>query len=146
MNLSAKSVALVLVLAATAGLVGVGCGGDDDGGTNTAATQQATDGDPVDAGKVKVNAAKNGDLRFVPESLTAKPGQLTFVFVNEAPIRHTICLEDPAGKLVAPDPICRQPVIGGATFLAEVEPGQYTYYCDVDGHREQGMQGTLTVE
>jgi uncharacterized cupredoxin-like copper-binding protein len=29
---------------------------------------------------------------------------------------------------------------------ADVKAGQYTFYCSVPGHRQGGMQGTLTVK
>ena len=28
----------------------------------------------------------------------------------------------------------------------DLEAGEYTYYCPVGSHRQQGMEGTLTVQ
>ena len=34
---------------------------------------------------------------------------------------------------------------GTKTFAVTLTAGTYTYYCSVPGHRQAGMQGTLTV-
>ena len=34
---------------------------------------------------------------------------------------------------------------GSAELKVTLKPGKYTFYCDIPGHREAGMEGTLTV-
>jgi uncharacterized cupredoxin-like copper-binding protein len=35
---------------------------------------------------------------------------------------------------------------GTATTSFNLKPGTYTFFCQVPGHRQAGMQGTLTVK
>jgi uncharacterized cupredoxin-like copper-binding protein len=35
---------------------------------------------------------------------------------------------------------------GVSNFTVTVKPGKYQFYCTVAGHREGGMEGTLTVK
>ena len=75
-------------------------------------------------------------------SAEAPPGPLTIDSQNEATIPHNIALEGGGVDEIGPE------VTGGGTSEIEVdlEPGEYTFYCSVPGHREGGMEGTLTVE
>jgi uncharacterized cupredoxin-like copper-binding protein len=35
---------------------------------------------------------------------------------------------------------------GVSTVSANLKPGKYEFYCPVDGHKQAGMKGTLTIK
>jgi plastocyanin len=79
---------------------------------------------------------------FNTNSLTAKAGKVTIAFANSTSIGHNFTLADSSGKVLGATPTFTG---GSKTLSVSLKPGTYTYYCSVPGHRQAGMQGTLTV-
>ena len=137
----------VCALAAVLGLAA--CGGDDNKDNTTAATTSTTDTTTTDTGAaaggatVKVAADPSGALKFEQSSLTTTAGKDTFEFTNKSSTPHDFVIEDSSGKEVG-----KTDVITGdtATTEATLTAGKYTYFCSVPGHRQAGMEGTLTAK
>ena len=93
-------------------------------------------------GQLSIPADPNGQLLYEAKAATAKPGPLTIASKNPSSVPHNIALEGPGVNEIGPI------IQGGATSTIEVDvkPGEYTFYCSVQGHREGGMQGKLTVK
>jgi plastocyanin len=72
----------------------------------------------------------------------APAGPLTIESVNEQPVEHNIAVDgngvDEKGEVVTDG--------GTSTVEVDLEAGEYAFYCSVPGHREGGMEGTLTIE
>ena len=64
----------------------------------------------------------------------------TVTLDNPSPVAHDIEIEgngvEEASELVTD---------GTASVTADLERGEYTYYCTVPGHEDAGMKGVLTV-
>jgi len=116
------------VLAAlAAGLLLVACNGDGDTGGDDAVAPDGT---------VLIEA---GDLYFDPESVTAEAGTVEFSLVNTGAVEHDLVIEE-AGDTEVAHAEPGETVTGSI----DLEPGTYTYYCSVPGHRA-AMEGTLEV-
>jgi plastocyanin len=122
----------------------VACGGDDEessGGGAAGTTESTPAAEPT---SLELAASEDGGLGFDPGSLTARSGEVTITMANpdgnEMP--HNVALEGgsvkEAGEVVQAG--------GSSTVTATLEPGEYTFYCVVGRHRQNGMEGTLTVE
>lgn len=87
-------------------------------------------------------AADASALAFDVTELDAKPGKVTIDFDNPAPLEHNVVIEQDGKELAGFEPI----VESKEELTAELEAGTYTFFCSVPGHREAGMEGTLTVK
>jgi plastocyanin len=93
-------------------------------------------------GTLEIPADESGQLFYTFADAVAPPGQLTIQSPNESSVDHNIALE--GGGVNEEGPVVNN---GGVSEIqVDVQPGDYTFYCSVPGHREGGMEGTLTVE
>ena len=131
----AKDVAAYVAAAAAAP-------GEDGGRLAQVGPQQSDEVAQAENGTLSIPADPNGALAYQFGSAEAPAGQLTIDSQNDASIPHNIALEGDGVDEIGPE------VQGGGVSEIEVDlqPGEYTFYCSVPGHRAGGMEGKLTVE
>jgi plastocyanin len=139
--------ASVLIVATGLAMFGLAaCGGGDDNGDETSAAQTTTTqpaaGGGGAGGTVAISAPADGSLSFDQSSVSTKAGSVTINFDNPASLSHDVKVEDSSGNQLGGTDLVSQ---GTASATVDLQPGTYTFYCDVPGHREGGMEGTLTV-
>ncbi|HEX5990681.1 MAG TPA: plastocyanin/azurin family copper-binding protein [Solirubrobacterales bacterium] len=148
-----KFAAMFAVLVAALALVA--CGGGDDTTSDTAAETPTTqeenggggekeaEGGTAGSATVDFEADPSGALAYTTDSATAKAGEVTVNFTNSSSVPHDVAIEDEAGETIAETEVLAE---GSDSTTAELEPGEYKFYCSVPGHRQGGMEGTLTVK
>lgn len=119
------------------------------GASTPAKSPKATTGTPAPPSSpaatatstLKLAANPAGQLAFDTKQLSAKAGKVTIDFSNTSPIEHDVAVAQ--GSSVAG----QTPVFTGGTksLTLTLKPGTYTFFCTVPGHRQAGMEGTLTV-
>ena len=149
-----KKVVAFLVLALAA-LALVACGSSSDSSSSTtetsggesraeqggAAKEESSSGGS--ASTLEFEADPNGELAYTSTSETAEAGKVTVEFKNPQALTHDVAIEDSSGEEVGATELIAD---GSDTTTVNLKPGTYTYFCTVPGHREAGMEGTLTVK
>ena len=116
----------ISVLGLGVGLTLTACGDDDDSDVGTA---------PADGGAEQTITIKSSDaLEFEPDQLAATAGVIHIVHENGGSTTHSFVLDGQDFKLTDDD-----------EGDIELAAGDYVFYCDIPGHRDAGMEGTLTV-
>jgi plastocyanin len=141
-----RALSLIALLCAFAIPV-AGCGGDDDddgssGGGGNTSTSAGTGAASGGGGQtLKIAADPSGALKFDKSSLTAKAGKVTIVMDNPSDLPHAVEIE--GNGVQAEGEIVEKGGVSKAS--ADLKAGKYEFYCPVDGHKQAGMEGTLTV-
>lgn len=148
------AIAAGLLAVSIGGVVATGCGDDDDGDE---AAQSATAGTAVEI--------KMDDFKFVPRALNQAAGEVKITAPNVGKVEHELELfktdDDPASFTVVEGKVDTEALEeAGAEEVGELEaepgetgegsftlePGKYAMICNVSGHYEQGMYGSITVK
>lgn len=154
-----KKVAALLALV-LASVALVACGGGSDNSSSTTATtgggETTSEGAGEGAGAgakeeggggaastLEFEADPNGQLAFTTTEATAKAGKVTIDFTNPQALPHDVKIESSGGKEIGGTETVSE---GSDSATVNLKPGTYTFYCSVPGHREAGMEGTLTVK
>ena len=90
---------------------------------------------------LKLAAAAGGTLAYDTKQLKAKTGKVSISFSNPSPIEHDVTVAQGSRVLGATPKFTG----GSKTLTLTLPPGTYTFYCSVPGHRQAGMEGTLSV-
>ena len=87
---------------------------------------------------------KAREFAFDPKDLSARPVEVTFVVKNEGSIEHNFVIEDANRRTVAQIAV----IEAGKTEELKVtlRPGTFTIACNLPGHKDAGMTGTLRVQ
>ncbi|HEY1286097.1 MAG TPA: plastocyanin/azurin family copper-binding protein [Solirubrobacterales bacterium] len=148
-----KKVVAFLVLASAA-LALVACGGGSDtsstptsesSGAAAGGGEAESGGGSEEAGgsTVAFEADPGGGIAYTSDTATAKAGKVTVNFNNPQALEHDVAIEDSSGQTIGQTELVTE---GSDSTTVDLKPGTYTFYCTVPGHREAGMEGTLTVE
>ncbi|MEO8290759.1 MAG: plastocyanin/azurin family copper-binding protein [Gaiellaceae bacterium] len=137
-----RALPLLLILTAFAlGLAACG-GGSDSASTTPAATGGGSTGGGGGGETLKIAADPSGALKYDPTALTASAGSVTIDFTNDSSLPHDVTVEGPGVEDVGTDVVTG----ASASVTVDLQAGEYTYYCSVDGHRAAGMEGKITVQ
>lgn len=116
--------------------------GEDSGRLADIGAAKATEEAEAQNGELEIPSDPDGALAYTFGSAVAPPGALTITSPNDSSVPHNIALEgngvNEIGEVVQN---------GGVSEISvDLQPGEYTFYCSVPGHREGGMEGPLKVE
>ncbi len=127
------------LLAVAFALALAGCGGgDDNGGGGGGGSSGSSSGGGGQT--LELAAPADGSIKFDKTELTAKAGKVTIKFSNPASVPHAVEIEG-NGVEKSTDTITKS----DASITVDLKAGEYEYYCPVGQHRQNGMEGKLTV-
>ncbi len=166
--MKSRRIAVGAVAVVAAGALGfVGCGGgstttatDTTAAPATTATDTtATSGTPAGETAVKVDLARGGEFKLVPQVTSAPAGRVAFTVTNDGTMTHEmVVVPEPSGgpkALAKADGTADEAGALGETsdvppgttksFSVDMKAGKYVLLCNLPGHFAGGMYAEFTV-
>jgi len=105
--------------------------------------EKEAEGGTAGSATFDVEADPSGNLAFTTDEASAKAGKVTVNFTNSSPAPHDVRIEGSDGEDIGGTEVISE---SNESAAVNLKPGDYTFYCSVPGHRQAGMEGTLTVK
>jgi uncharacterized cupredoxin-like copper-binding protein len=115
--------------------------GKDTGRLAQVGAQQAQGTAKAQNGTLDIPVADAG-LAYKYKDAESPAGQVTIVSKNPQATDHDIAID--GNGVNAKGAVVNNG--GESKFTVDLKPGTYSFYCSVDGHRQAGMEGKLTVK
>lgn len=84
------------------------------------------------------------DVAYDAQTYRSPAGEIEFTLIQEGQIPHTLAIEDNQGTDLGLD-LTVNANRRDASETIQLEPGTYTLWCTIPGHRELGQQATLII-
>ena len=107
----------------------------------TAGEETEEGAEAATSSELVLTADPSGAIAFDRTEGTVKSGTVTIKLVNDAAIGHNVAVAQGTRELGRSDTISEDET----ELKVDLRPGEYEFYCTVTGHREAGMEGTLTA-
>jgi plastocyanin len=118
----------------------------NDPGLLALAVPSATAGPPAveKNGTLALAANPSGQLAYTTNQAKASAGKVTITMTNMSGTAHNVAIQTgTSGPVIGATPVQSS---GTSSISVSLKPGTYTFFCQVPGHRQAGMYGTLTVK
>jgi|SRR5437879_4504068 len=144
-NRAAGTFAIILVavalLAAACGGSSGGSSGSSSGGSSggSSGTSGSSGGSTTASGQVSLS-----EFKITPANITASVGS-TLTVQNTGTVAHDLVIQNSSGATVARTQSIQPGASAQLALPSTAAAGSYTAFCDIPGHKSQGMVGTLTI-
>lgn len=135
---------LLLPIAVPLAIVLTACGGgaSPSGAESSPPAAPAASSPPAASGQVV--AIAETEFKLDPSTISVKAGSVTFQLEDKGQAPHDLHIA-PKGSSSEVGASQRITAGGSTSFTVTLQPGVYDMWCGVPGHRQAGMQGTVTV-
>ena len=146
-NRAAGGFAIILVAVA---MLAAACGGGSSGGTSggssggsssggSSGSSGSSGGTTTGSGQVSLS-----EFKITPSAITASVGS-TLTVQNTGTVAHDLVIQNSSGATIARTQSIQPGASAQLTLPSTATAGSYTAFCDIPGHKTQGMVGTLTI-